>query len=492
MHFNRRSFVALVVLCSLFMGAFASSASANSQPQSSDPIVNPQQIYTYARMTSDLKALAKKYPELITLDTAGESEYGRELLTADIGRGPAVILLLGSHHAREWITTVNMMMMLEHMAIQYENNSSLSGGFKARELLDHVTFRLLPMVNPDGVTLQQLGLSAFPKADHAALIGMNGGSANFKRWKANGKGIDLNRQYPADWEHIHFPAAKPSYMNYKGNKPLQAKEVKAVYELTQRTNPEIAVAYHSSGEILYWNFHTKPANLARDYAFASAYARMTGYRMVTPSANPSGGGFTDWFIQDFGRPGLTPELGRSAGETNVPLTEWSRIWSQQKNTIWLMAQTAYDLWMKKQQAAPLHTDIRLTAAATAFLYPDLNAQKLGTLSPGRYKTLRKKGDWLEVQPITGANDDKTAAKPNKWISSRYVLSGPVDIPEQLLIELTPEIASYQSPHEKEPAPQLALQQASVREVWPDWLLVSTTEGLRWIERSDAKEILQQK
>lgn len=55
----------------------------------------------------------------------------------------------------------------------------------------------VPMVNPDGVTLQQEELKAFPISLHASLLEMNEGSKNFKRWKANAKGIDLNRQYKA-------------------------------------------------------------------------------------------------------------------------------------------------------------------------------------------------------------------------------------------------------------------------------------------------------
>ena len=183
---------------------------ADSPP--SGPIVNPKaSVHVRNHVSRDLKALASHYPDLIHLSTAGSSEYGRMLWTAEIGKGPAIILLLGSHHAREWITTINSMMLLDQMAQQYEQNAAVFGGYRARDLLDHVTFRIVPMVNPDGVALQSLGLSAFPAAVHASLIQMNNGSRNFKSWKANGKGVDLNRSYPAGWEGIHNPASGPSF-----------------------------------------------------------------------------------------------------------------------------------------------------------------------------------------------------------------------------------------------------------------------------------------
>ncbi|MCQ6559059.1 M14 family metallopeptidase [Paenibacillus mendelii] len=474
---TRHPFRWIALLCAITLLCIAVPSTPPAHGASST-IVKPQQIYTYDRMSADLQLLAARYPELIHIGSAGESEYGRELWTAEIGKGPAVILLLGSHHAREWITTVTMMTLMEQMAVQYDNNAATPDGYNARDLLDRVTFKLVPMVNPDGVTLQQLGLSAFPASDHASLLRMNGGSTNFKRWKANAKGIDLNRQYPANWANIRNPSPGPHYMNYKGKQPLQAKEAKAMYELARSIQPEIAVAYHSSGEILYWNFKTKPANLARDHQFASSYAKLTGYHLVQPTPNPSGGGFTDWFIQDFGRPGLTPELGRSAGETHVPLSEWPRIWGQHKHTGWLLAQIGYDLWLQRQQAASLTSNIRLTTAETSYLFPDLKSKQAGRLAPGRYTTIHLKGDWLEVRTADGSS----------WISSRAVLSGPYEKTENMTVTIGPDTPLHDSPLVAAPSSiQLTKQTVIVRERWKGWLFIETTSGMRWLKESDLPE-----
>ena len=82
------------------------------------------------------------------------------------------------------------------------------------------------------------------------------------------------------------------------------------------------------------DYKTEAENVIRDRAIAKAYANMTGYQLIQPQMNPSGGGFTDWFITQFGHPGLTPELGRAVGGDNVPLSEWGRIWKN-RNTVWL-------------------------------------------------------------------------------------------------------------------------------------------------------------
>ncbi|QKS48790.1 carboxypeptidase (plasmid) [Paenibacillus cellulosilyticus] len=472
---------AVVITAAVISASVPSPAQAAAQSAaatSNASIVNPLQVYSYTQMSADLQALATRYPQLITLGSAGKSEYGRTLWMADIGHGPAVILLNGAHHAREWITTTTLMKLLEEMAVQYEKNSTVSGGLRAHDLLDRVTFRIVPMVNPDGVTLQQYGLSAFPEAYHAGLIYMNNGSRNFKRWKANARGVDLNRQYPADWGGIVNAGTKPSYMNFKGTKPLQAKEALAMYNLALATKPEISLAYHTSGEILYWHFHTDSANYSRDYGFASAYAKLTGYSLVAPKSNPSGGGFTDWFIQQFGRPALTPELGRAVGSTNVPLSEWNRIWQQHKNTVWMIAEEGYDLWLKRQTAAQSTKDIRLLAAEKGYQYPELRSKAMETLYEGRYKTLRQKGDWLEIATPNG----------QRWISSRSVIQGPFEQPVNLNVSLTNTSIYYATPITTKPSTaKLKAQTAVVRERWNGWLFVAASEGPIWIRETDLPE-----
>lgn len=57
-------------------------------------------------------------------------------------------------------------------------------------------------------------------------------------------------------------------MNYKGSTPLQAKEAAIMATFTREIMPQLAISYHSAGEIIYWNYKTKSANLARDRAIA--------------------------------------------------------------------------------------------------------------------------------------------------------------------------------------------------------------------------------
>jgi g-D-glutamyl-meso-diaminopimelate peptidase len=385
----------ILSLCLLVTTLFSVPVAASGAEYRTN-IVVPKQIYTYEVMVRDIQALAKQYPDLIRYSSAGKSEYNRDLWVMEVGRGPVNVLLNGSHHAREWISTILLMEMTENVAIS-ERNDAKWGNYRISDLLDHVTFHIVPMVNPDGVTLQQKGLNAFPKKDHAALLKMNGGSRNFKRWKANAKGIDLNRQYPADWKHIKYASPAPYYMNYKGKKPLEAKETQTMVKLATALKPAIAVSYHSSGEILFWNYKTLAKNLKRDQLFATAYSKMTGYKMVKPVAQPSGGGFTDWFIENFQQPGLTPELSPHVGERDVPLSNWNRIWKLHKADSWLIGTTAVSNEMDKLKTIEATGWIELTKEMTAYKWPILDAQTLGKLDTGNYEVTRSKGAWIEIK-----------------------------------------------------------------------------------------------
>ncbi|WP_082153745.1 M14 family metallocarboxypeptidase [Bacillus sp. LL01] len=327
-------FLGVVMLYILFIPQNASAS-----------IVNPHQEYTYAQMERDIQRLAQTYPDLIKYEVIGKSEYGRNIYAVALGNGHSTVFINGSHHAREWLSTNLNMHMIEQYAQGYRSNRSYDNGrYPIRSILDNTTIWFVPMVNPDGVELQQKGLSAFPSSSHSGLITMNNGSLNFKRWKANAKGVDLNRQYDALWATIRNDPGRPHFENYKGTSPHSASETKAMVNFTRRIDPEIAVNYHSSGEILFWNFLQTGARYERDLRIARQISSLTSYPLIYAGSNPSGGGMTDWFINDFHRPAFTPELGRYVGPTNLPISEFNRIWVQNRYVGLYVAQESHKLY----------------------------------------------------------------------------------------------------------------------------------------------------
>jgi murein tripeptide amidase MpaA len=302
-------------------------------------VVNPLQVYTYEKMEKDIKRLKEIYPDIIHTEIIGKSVDGRNIYALKLGKGKTEIFMNGSHHAREWITTNLLMEMIDEYSRAYRTNSSIDG-YNVRKILNNTSIWYVPMVNPDGVTLVQLGHKSAKNPDYVLKI--NGGKTDFSAWKANIRGVDLNRQYPAGWETIKGDPGKPSPQNYKGPKPLSEPETKAMYNFTLKHNFKTAVSYHSSGEILYWDYKTSGTLKSTARKIADMISKKTGYSLVFPGPNPSGGGYTDWFEYSIKRPAFTPEVSPYVGPRPVPLSNFSRIWEQNKSIGLMLAEEAYN------------------------------------------------------------------------------------------------------------------------------------------------------
>jgi g-D-glutamyl-meso-diaminopimelate peptidase len=291
-------------------------------------IVKADKPYTYEMLENDLSIINEKYQEKIKIKSIGTSHFGRDIWAIKLGKGKKNVILIGSHHGREWLTSLMLMKMLESYAASYEEKGLF--GFKSNHILNEVSLWFVPMLNPDGVAIQQNDLKSFPSKHQKLLVKINEGSDNFKRWKANGMGIDLNRQYPAGWENLNPDPVSPSYKLYKGKQPLESKEVLSLTKFIKEINPSIAVAYHTAGREIYWNYKNGK-HLTRDKLVAKKISKLTGYKLAKPEKNAVGGGFTDWFITTYHRPAMTIEISYLVGETNPPISIFKQEWKRNRH-----------------------------------------------------------------------------------------------------------------------------------------------------------------
>ena len=290
--------------------------------------INTNQVYTYQRLTKDLNEIDDTYNNETEIHSIGRSHFGRNIWAVKLGKGKTNLLLIGAHHGREWLTTSLLMKMLEQYAHSYQTKQSF--GPYSSDVFDQVSIWFIPMLNPDGVSIQQQGIHAAPTNQQRKLFSMNAFSPDFSQWKANGIGVDLNRQYPAGWQELKNGPSVPWYQFYKGNQPIEAKEVNALVSFTNTIKPELALAYHSSGREIFWKYKNNNKNLRRDRLLAKKVSQLTNYRLSKPDKNAIGGGFTDWFISTHHKPGMTIEISYPVGETNPPLSIFSEEWKRNK------------------------------------------------------------------------------------------------------------------------------------------------------------------
>lgn len=248
-------------------------------------------IYDYARLIEETNELS----QYVKTGYVGRSELGRRIPYLFVGSNNAPqAIICGSVHAREYITT-SLVMMIVQRAIMIQSEMKIGVWF-------------VPMVNPDGVELCQKGLSSVPDVSRREfLIDINGGSEDFSLYKANINGVDINNNFPARWGTDPASVYHPAPGGYIGPYPVSETETQAMVQLTERTIPQAAVAYHTKGQIIYWDFFLEGAMKTRFREKAEIVSASTGYPLV-PNGD-SVGGYKDWCIEKLGMYGYTIEVG---------------------------------------------------------------------------------------------------------------------------------------------------------------------------------------
>ena len=283
-----------------------------------------------AKLCDDtILALVAEYPamgsELLTV-----SAYGRPIRTLVMGAGPRKVLYSGAHHANEWITATVLLKFMEDLA-QGAEEGLLRNGTDLRLLLEAVTIHCVPMVDPDGVDLVTGGIQpGQPQYEDARRIAGRFPQIPFPSgWKANLLGVDLNLNYPAGWlkaREIKFAQGftRPGPRDFVGRAPLDQFESRALAGFTEFLQPELILAYHTQGRVIYWKY--LDIEVPGASAYAQAFARVSGYTAEDTPYASGFAGYKDWFIQRWRRPGFTIEVG--LGENPLPLSQFEQIYRE--------------------------------------------------------------------------------------------------------------------------------------------------------------------
>lgn len=286
-------------------------------------VVNPTKNVTHHEMEYQLKVFSLLYPEFTELKTIGKSVEGRPIYALRVGNGKKEILMDASMHAREHMTTNVLMEMIDQYSYHYVRGSKF-GSYQVKPLLDQASIWFVPMMNPDGVTLVQSGLNAVANKD---LVRKINGSSNVARWKANIRGVDLNRNFDATWSSIILtpPYNVPAFKNYKGIAPFSEPEAKALRDFVLARPFKSYITYHSSGQIIYWGYDSM-SNHTRNYNLVKSVANVTGYSIIPPNPKKPTAASESWFTKVKKMPAMTVEIAKYSGEGPVSFSQWEDVW----------------------------------------------------------------------------------------------------------------------------------------------------------------------
>lgn len=259
-------------------------------------------IYNYSSLESDLSLFHELFSK-IPVFSIGESHQGRKLYAIKLGSGTKRLFFNGAHHGMEWLTSKLLMQFAFDLA---------NGLYDAKALLSNCSLYIVPMVNPDGVEIASTG----------------------KAWQANAKGVDLNHNYDAHWHlskqtELEIGITGPGPTRFSGDFPESEPESRAIANFTRTNSFDMVLAFHSQGEVIYWDFCGFAPE--KSFAIGKRFETVSPYRLDTPNGMASYGGYKDWFIKTFKKPGFTIEIG--LGENPLPMEQFSDIY---KRTLPLM------------------------------------------------------------------------------------------------------------------------------------------------------------
>lgn len=265
-------------------------------------------FHTYDEMTAELRTLENRNPGLVEMFSIGKSLEGREiwaLKITDESRGKplddrAAIAYMGTHHAREHISTEVPIIFAKDLIDMAGTDSAI------KALLQSTIVYVIPMVNPDG-----------------SMFDIEG--RRYHWWRKNRHrnadhtfGVDLNRNYGHGWG-TGGSSTNPSSDVYMGTAPFSEPETQSIRDFfLAHRNVKIALTLHTFSElILYpWGGLHEGVGGEDEAIFkkmASDMAAMNHYRPMQSSELYIASGDTcDWLYGDLSVYCFTFELSPSS------------------------------------------------------------------------------------------------------------------------------------------------------------------------------------
>lgn len=261
----------------------------------------------------------------ISRETIGESRCSRPIDMLCIGSRKNQVLFAGAFHGMEWITSLLLLRFLDELCFTVMTGRSICG-VRIGTFLNRRGLAVIPCVNPDGVEIQINGIQV--AGNYESLVRKASGG-DTSHWQSNAAGIDLNHNFAANWENLKkmeldngIQSAAPT--RYGGEFPESEPESRTIASYCRTGHISHALAFHSQGEEIYWNFGDYHDNEALKMAKIMSYS--SGYQISQPEGLAVGGGFKDWFVEKFRRPAFTIEVGK--GQNPLPIEDIDDIYKK--------------------------------------------------------------------------------------------------------------------------------------------------------------------
>lgn len=319
------------------MGIVCMFFGENAYAQYSDPVEGyivdiSNHVYTFAEMECDLAELTQRYPGFISCIPIGTSLDSRRIWEVIIGnpQAPKAIFIEAAVHGREWMNSWMLMKQIEEILSSWE--TSIVEGMTLGSIFDQCAIYIMPMVNPDGVTISESGMNAIMNEALRANLYQMKGASDPAKWKANAAGVDINRNFSIGWGN-KVEVLAPASQCYNGIAPFSEPETLAIASVFAQRKFDIAISYHSMEGAIYWDIGQEGEILDKTAALAIEVQQITGYKFGEKSRIH--GLDYNWMIFDQNTPAVLIETGTVA--CPLPYSQWQEIWDRNKDMMKLLA-----------------------------------------------------------------------------------------------------------------------------------------------------------
>jgi hypothetical protein len=193
-----------------------------------------KQYFSYKETMQFLEKSSQDYPDLIKVESIGDTWEGRPIMLATISldvknahKKPAM-LYTGTVHAREWIGIELANTFIKYIIDNYQFNPKLL------EALTRNTLYIVPCLNPDGFEYSRTHFSFWRKNRR------DNGDGTY--------GVDLNRNFGSRFKK----RTDTTSTTYGGPSAFSEPETRAIKDfVNNHKNITIALDYHSQGNVFF-------------------------------------------------------------------------------------------------------------------------------------------------------------------------------------------------------------------------------------------------
>ena len=197
-------------------------AASAGKPTGPLPVkIRDEQVWwPYHRVMERLEELQNQYPRLVKVEEIGKSVNRKPLLAVRIGHEKKAVALIGAIHAGE----------------------------SGPELIIPVVQKLLGQ-NSD--LFRRISLVVIPSVNCDRRDKLAAGNPWYLRRNANN--VDLNRNFPADWDHVDqtygYMTSDPDAQTFRGPYAASEPETIAVMDYLRKNKPVAVFSFHCLASI---------------------------------------------------------------------------------------------------------------------------------------------------------------------------------------------------------------------------------------------------